>query len=731
MLKSHPPLYALTKKNVDFIWTEQCENAFKLLREALISPPLLAYPDFDEPFQLYTDASSFALGAVLCQTQNGTERVICYSGRSLSKQEQQYGITEKECLALVYAKPTTQTPFNGKGEATALVCAFPLFPAQQKESLIDILPYGAVIDKTGNNVKIVKKHSPFVRNITDNDNIEIDNTTKESVNMFPMAQLKVEQRKDTYFKNIITFLESGELPENSKWRRNILTLQPFYFINDGILYHVNKKYKRHCKDTEVTIQIAVPRKLVPVVLKETHDGLLSGHLGINRTIQRTQRSFFWPSIGSDVADWVKSCELCSQRKRPQKPTKSPISSMPIASQPFERVSTDILGPVSNSGKSKNQYVLVFICYLTKYVELIPLSDIKAATIATAFLHNVVCRHGTPLFLHSDRGVNYLSNIVKETCKLLDIKKTQTTSYRPQCNGQSERMMSTIKDMLSKYIEDNSDWDRYIPFIQFAYNTSPSIDSTDYSPFFLVNGRHPKSFLDTHLPNMEVNVTAREYIVQTLENIEKARAVARENLQEHKTEMLNKANRNRENSNFSVGDIVYLYTPATTPNLSRKLRRPWTGPFYIVERLSKIHVRLRRKCDGKLLKTRVHVDRIKPGFVWTGEPRDPKPPPNELEPLEIHEHDIPGDNFEQVEPEVQPSQVPINENVQDNINNNKDNNVFSIEKIIKKKKVGKKWTYRVKWLGYGSAENSWVEFEDLTPECQEYVKEMHNKIPSSK
>ncbi|CAC5391937.1 unnamed protein product [Mytilus coruscus] len=303
---------------------------------------------------------------------------------------------------------------------------------QDMESLIVILPYGAVINKTGNYVKIIKKHSPFVRNITDNDNIELDNTTKESVNMSPMAQLKVEQRKGCTLKTLLHFL--------------------------------NPKYKRHCKDTEISIQVAVPRKLVPVVLKETHDGLLSGHLGINRTIQRTQQSFFWPSIGSDVADWVKSCELCSQRKRPQKSTKSPITSTPITSQPFERISTDILGPVSNSGKSKNQYILVFICYLSKYVELIPLSDIKAATIATAFLHNVVCRHGTPLFLHSDRGLNYLSNIVKETCKLLDIKKTQTTSYRPQCNGQNERMMSTIKDMLSKYIEDNSDWDRYIPFI---------------------------------------------------------------------------------------------------------------------------------------------------------------------------------------------------------------------------------------------------------------------------
>ena len=78
--------------------------------------------------------------------------------------------------------------------------------------------------------------------------------------------------------------------------------------------------------------------------------------------------------------------------------------------------------------SKKQHVLVFICYLTKYVELVPLKDIKAGTVTKAFVHNVVCRHGTPMFLHSDRGSNFLSNIVSETCKLLDVHKTQTTSY---------------------------------------------------------------------------------------------------------------------------------------------------------------------------------------------------------------------------------------------------------------------------------------------------------------
>ncbi|CAC5393824.1 Retrovirus-related Pol polyprotein from transposon 297,Retrovirus-related Pol polyprotein from transposon 17.6 [Mytilus coruscus] len=341
------PLYALTKKNVDFTWAEQCDNAFKLLREALILPPLLAYPDFDEPFQFYTGASSFALGAVLCQIQDGIERVICYSERSLSKQEQQYGITEKECLALVYAVKkfdcylrftkctanvdhsalkwllTLKEPTRKFARWIALLQSYNMeilyrpgtthgnadgvsrreyenVTDQGMESFIDILPYGAVIDKTGNNVKIIKKHSSFVRKITDNGNIEFDNTTKESVNMFPMAQLKVEQRKDTYFKNIITFLESGELPENAMWRRNILTLQPFYFINDGILYHINKKYKSHCKETEVTILIAVPRKLVPVVLKETQKSCWT----IIRSFKNKQNNTKNSAIVFLVFNWI-------------------------------------------------------------------------------------------------------------------------------------------------------------------------------------------------------------------------------------------------------------------------------------------------------------------------------------------------------------------------------------------------------------------------------------------
>ena len=75
-------------------------------------------------------------------------------------------------------------------------------------------------------------------------------------------------------------------------------------------------------------------------------------------------------------------------------------------------------------------MFLFICYMTKYVELVPLQNIRATAIADALINHVICRHVIPNVLHSDRGTSYLVNIVRETWKLLNIKKTQTTMLHP-------------------------------------------------------------------------------------------------------------------------------------------------------------------------------------------------------------------------------------------------------------------------------------------------------------
>lgn len=96
------PLTALTEKNTSFIWTEECENAFTTLKGRLMTAPILAYPKIGQPFILDTDASNYAIGAVLSQEQEGSERVVAYASRTLSKPEQNYCVTRRELLAIVH-----------------------------------------------------------------------------------------------------------------------------------------------------------------------------------------------------------------------------------------------------------------------------------------------------------------------------------------------------------------------------------------------------------------------------------------------------------------------------------------------------------------------------------------------------------------------------------------------------------------------------------------------------
>ena len=95
------PLNKLTRKNVPFRWDDKCAQAFSKLKHALTSAPILAYPDFTKPFELYVDASLDGIGMCLGQHQNGKEVAIAYAGRDFTAAERNYRATEREALALI------------------------------------------------------------------------------------------------------------------------------------------------------------------------------------------------------------------------------------------------------------------------------------------------------------------------------------------------------------------------------------------------------------------------------------------------------------------------------------------------------------------------------------------------------------------------------------------------------------------------------------------------------
>ena len=102
------PLNRLLEKKKDkgIEWTAECEEAFLTLKEKLVNAPVAAYPDFNKPFKLYTDASNTGLGAILAQVQDGRERIVCCASRSLNKSERNYSATKKECLAVIWGIKT-------------------------------------------------------------------------------------------------------------------------------------------------------------------------------------------------------------------------------------------------------------------------------------------------------------------------------------------------------------------------------------------------------------------------------------------------------------------------------------------------------------------------------------------------------------------------------------------------------------------------------------------------
>lgn len=121
--------------------------------------------------------------------------------------------------------------------------------------------------------------------------------------------------------------------------------------------------------------------------------------------------------------------------------------------PSERVAIDILGPPPES-ESGNKYLLLVADYFTKWPEAYALPNQEATTVAEVLVREYVCRYGVPLELHSDQGRNFRSNVFKEMCALLGIKKTRTTPLHPQSDGMIERMNRTLEAQLSKFVDNH-------------------------------------------------------------------------------------------------------------------------------------------------------------------------------------------------------------------------------------------------------------------------------------
>jgi len=594
------PLHALTRKGVEFEWSSACQESFNCLRQKLVESPVLAYPNFNKDFVLETDASICGLGAVLSQVQeDGCFHPISYASRALSVQERNYAITELETLAVVWAIGHFQKYLYGHSVTVysdhAAVNAVLQSPnPSSKHARWWTKVFGSGIKdvqiiyrpgKENRNADALSRQphasAPFegiaegelqVCSITSDTDMEV--LLKAEPTAYVPVNFRDEQLQDSRLYEIIHFMETDELPGDRARARKVATQQSLFVILDGILYYLDKRSNR--------TRVAVPHHLKEKILMAEHRGVTGGHFSGKRTYSALAYRWWWEGMYSDAIKYAENCPECTIVTGMGRHNKPPLHPIPV-SRPFQIIGVDLMElPKTRRG---NKYVIVFQDYLTKWPLVYPLPDQRAVTIARVLVEEVIPFFGVPESLLSDRGTNLLSHLMQELCTMLGITKLNTTAYHPQCDGMVERFNRTLKSMLRKHASRfGNQWDNYLSMVLWAYRNTPH-DSTGEKPSFLLFGTDLRSPTEAayHNPNTLVPGTTENYKEEVMLALSSARSLAVESISKAQDRYKHYYDRNTVQSDFRVGDWIFIQFPAVETGRNRKLSHPWQGPYRVLQR----------------------------------------------------------------------------------------------------------------------------------------------------
>ena len=430
-----------------------------------------------------------------------------------------------------------------------------------------------------------------------------------------------EQRDDPVLGRLLQFYADGASQKPEKHRltqegpevQQLCEQWSLLFLDHGILCrsYTDPNSGQKC------IQRLVPEGRKMEIFQALHARPEAGHLGYDRIYPIIRHRFFWIGMAVDVRTWLRSCAVC-QRTKGSRKGRYPLA-QELAGAPLDRCAIDVSGPWPVT-TNQNMWILVLQDYYSKWLEVWPLPNHQAETVAVKLVE-FMARYGCIRKLHSDRGGEFESYLIAAICKIWDIDKTRTTSYYPQSDGMVERANRTIKQILKGYVLEREDtWDRYLWAVTMAYNATEHA-STGCTPFRLMHSmcRDPELPTDLLYGMSQVRLGASctvEYCEKQKARAQQIFANVREKLE--RSAVFQKhyhARMGLHLEEYRVGDEVWWFYP---PTANKKLGLRWLGPFTVVQvnqpghtvkisglnRLQWVHASgLKRVCrtpDGKLL-----------------------------------------------------------------------------------------------------------------------------------
>jgi transposase InsO family protein len=435
-----------------------------------------------------------------------------------------------------------------------------------------------------------------------------------------------------------------------------------------------------------TARLCVPnnKDLRLTLLHDHHDAITAGHLGATKTINAISQLYYWPKMGKDIKDYVRSCSSCQRNKTSQETRSQLMKPLDIPLYRWHTVTMDFAGPFPRAGEGGWDAVIIVVDKATKRSHFIPSKTTDTAIdTAKRFFNEVVRLHGLPAVIVSDRDAKFTSFFWQGLFQAFGTKLAMSTAYHPQTDGQSERMVRTMKEMLRHFINHKQDdWPGHLAGLEFAYNNSVH-PSTHATPFELDLGQHPATPHSVARAGGRQVQAADDFIAEQ----EAALMMAQNAMQCAQEAQARQYNLGRQERPYKVGDLALVSTKHLQPDFlyakgSKKLRPKYIGPFTIIG------------------------PQVDPGKVINAYELDL--PQN----LRIHptvnveylkRYHVSPDNFSG-RPDSGPPPLP------DIVN---DIPEFEVEKIIDHKTSRRDdILYLVKWRGYAAHDNTWEPTEHL-------------------
>ena len=591
------PLNELTRKDQKWQWGPAQQTAFENLKEELISERVMAFPNLNQPFILYTDACDYAVGAILCQEDaDGHERPIQYVSAQLSSTQRRWATIEKEAFAVIYALKKLQ-PYLLGSDCTVYTDHKPLlsfFVGEVKNTKIQ--RWAILIAEFGIRIK----YRPGPRNVRADclsrlpvGELAVIDVATEWIHPDEAQGPQAPVLADNLDLQAVRVAQRDEFPDEmtaaEEGKQGFLLHQDLLFSGNRASY-TEPRYPR----------LLLPSQFREDIIKRCH--LESGHSGHLKTMQRVQEHYVWPGMRKEIEVWYKRCPSCLVHT--SRPEHVEMGEMPVPTSPGQIIGADLIGPLVES-EYGNRYILMVIDHFSKWVEAFPIPRKTNENVWKALRCEYVPRHGSPRVLITDRGSEFRGKEFEEWVRGNNIDHRRTTANHPQSNGQVERTNRTIKDMLRKLINGNrSRWEDELAACLWAIRTNVS-SATNRSPFMLHHARPGRAPVQNMLGDNDGFTFENRLLLQS-ELFKKTALAIKDSRRYNRERLAEKANAGE----IIAGDHVILRA-----NEPVSLSAQWDFA-YVVTQVNGLTVDLLHPESGKTL--RVHREKVKlvdPDITW--------------------------------------------------------------------------------------------------------------------